>query len=150
WTGFLLIQVANICFAAGQSAYKYVAEKNQNINQKEIFGYFHFGAFIITAAAFFIWGNFEKIYPSPFQWFILLWLGLAASGIGYFLWNKGATMVDAGVLGIMNNALIPAGLIVNITIWNKVENYKTLTAGTIIILFSLLLHAKFVKSSTSR
>jgi carboxylate/amino acid/amine transporter len=151
-TGFLLIQGANICFAIGQSAYKYVIEKNQNFNQKEIFGYFHFGALIVTSLAFVILGDFEKIDASPLQWFVLLWLGLAASGVGYFLWNKGATMVDAGVLGIMNNALIPAGLVVNIAIWGKVENYVTLTIGTAVIIFSLWLHAKLIKryKSTSQ
>ncbi|MDR0666386.1 MAG: hypothetical protein LBF71_03140 [Campylobacteraceae bacterium] len=144
-TGFLLIQAANICFAAGQSAYKYVIEKRHGFEQKEIFGYFHFGALIVTSLAFFAFGDFEKTTPSSLQWLILAWLGLAASGVGYFLWNKGATMVDAGVLGIMNNALIPAGLIVNIAIWGKVENYATLTVGTIVILFSLWLHAKLIK-----
>jgi carboxylate/amino acid/amine transporter len=144
-TGFLLIQAANICFAIGQSAYKYIMEKNRNFDQKEIFGYFHFGAFVITALAFFMFGNFEYINPSLKQWLVLIWLGLAASGVGYFLWNKGATMVDAGVLGIMNNALIPAGLIVNIAIWSKIENYITLSIGTAVILFSLWLHAKFIK-----
>jgi carboxylate/amino acid/amine transporter len=143
--GFLLIQAANICFAIGQSAYKYVIEKNKNFDQKEIFGYFHFGALIVTALAFFMFGNFEEITPSPKQWFVLFWLGLAASGVGYFLWNKGAVMVDAGVLGIMNNALIPAGLIVNIAIWGRVENYITLTIGTAVILFSLWLHAKLMR-----
>jgi drug/metabolite transporter (DMT)-like permease len=149
WVGFFLVQAANICFAIGQSAYKYVLGNNKNIDQKKIFGYFHFGAFMITAVMFFVLGDFDQISPSLFQWFILLWLGLVASGVGYFLWNKGATMVDAGTLGIMNNALIPAGLIVNITIWNRTENYTTLAIGTIVILFSLLLHAKIAKSSTS-
>jgi carboxylate/amino acid/amine transporter len=144
--GFLLVQAANICFAIGQSAYKYVLNKNKNFNQMEIFGYFHFGAFIITAIMFFLFGDFGRVTPSLFQWIILLWLGLAASGIGYFMWNKGATMVDAGTLGIMNNALIPAGLIINIAIWNRTVNYTTFVIGTIIILFSLFIHAKIKKS----
>jgi carboxylate/amino acid/amine transporter len=143
--GFLLIQAANICFAAGQSAYKYVIEKYKTFDQKEIFGYFHFGALVITTVAILLLGNFEKMTPSAFQWGILVWLGAAASGVGYFLWNKGATMVDAGVLGIMNNALIPAGLLVNILFWGKVENYVSLSIGTAVIIFSLWLHAKFVK-----
>jgi carboxylate/amino acid/amine transporter len=148
-TGFLLIQAANICFAAGQSAYKYVVEKRCEFKQEEIFGYFHFGALIVTSLAFLTFGDFGKIDASLSEWFILIWLGLAASGVGYFLWNKGATMVDAGVLGIMNNALIPAGLIVNITIWGKVENYMTLAIGTAVILFSLWLHAKLMKKDKS-
>ncbi|MDR0407915.1 MAG: hypothetical protein LBH45_03185 [Campylobacteraceae bacterium] len=143
--GFIFIQAANICFAAGQSAYKYVIEKHQTFDQKEIFGYFHFGASVVTVAAVLALGNFEKMNPSTFQWGILIWLGVAASGVGYFLWNKGATMVDAGTLGIMNNALIPAGLFINIIFWGKVENYISLSIGTAVIVFSLWLHAKFVK-----
>jgi drug/metabolite transporter (DMT)-like permease len=147
--GFLLIQAANICFAIGQSAYKYIMEKNRHFAQQEIFGYFHFGAFAVTAFAFLMFGDFQYINPSAKQWIVLIWLGLAASGVGYFLWNKGATMVDAGILGIMNNALIPAGLIVNIAIWSKVENYLTLSIGTAVILFSLWLHTKFIKIEKS-
>ncbi|MFV0480596.1 MAG: DMT family transporter [Campylobacteraceae bacterium] len=143
--GFMLVQGANICFALGQSGYKYVIEKHKDINQKEVFGYFHFGALIIASIAILLFGNFEKMSPSTIQWVVLLWLGIVASGVGYFCWNKGATLVDAGVLGIMNNALIPAGLLVNIVIWGKVENYYTLSIGSIVILFSLWLHAKIVK-----
>jgi carboxylate/amino acid/amine transporter len=143
--GFLLIQAANICFAVGQSAYKFLLEKHREFPQREVFGYFHFGALIVTTLAFLLLGDFSKISATPTQWAVLIWLGVAASGVGYFLWNKGATMVDAGVLGIMNNALIPAGLLVNILIWGKVENYISLTIGTAVIIFSLWLHAKFIK-----
>ncbi len=38
-------------------------------------------------------------------------LGVVASGLGYFMWNYGATRVDAGTLGIMNNVHVPAGLL---------------------------------------
>ncbi|MDR1461074.1 MAG: EamA family transporter [Campylobacteraceae bacterium] len=148
--GFIFVQVANICFAIGQSAYKYVIEKHQISNQKEIFGYFHFGALMITAVAILTLGNFEKMNPTAFQWIVLVWLGIVASGIGYFLWNKGATMVDAGTLGIMNNALIPAGIFINILFWGKVENYISLSIGTAVIIFSLWLHAKFVKLKKSK
>ncbi|MDR1614288.1 MAG: EamA family transporter [Campylobacteraceae bacterium] len=143
--GFILIQASNICFAIGQSAYKYIIERYKTFDQKEIFGYFHFGALMITTVAILIFGNFEKMNPSTLQWGVLMWLGIMASGIGYFLWNKGATMVDAGVLGIMNNALIPTGLFVNIIIWGKVENYVSLSIGTAVIIFSLWLHTKFMK-----
>lgn len=143
--GFLLMQGANICFALGQSGYKYILEGYENINQKEIFGYFHFGALIIGTIALLFLGDFSKMSPNLTQWGVLIWLGFIASGAGYFMWNKGATMVDAGVLGIMNNALIPAGLIVNIVFWGKDENFTKLIIGSIVILFSLWLHSYFIK-----
>lgn len=141
--GFLMVQGANFCFALGQTAYKKVMENHKDINQREVFGYFHFGALIVAFTAFSIFGNFAKISPNTTQWIVLVWLGVVASGAGYFLWNKGATLVDSGTLAIMNNALVPAGLIVNLLIWQKPTNYLLLALGSVVILFSLWLHGRF-------
>ena len=54
-------------------------------------------------------------------------------------------MVNAGALAIMNNALVPAGLIVNIVIWNRDVDYPRLIIGGIIIVFSLWLNETWVK-----
>lgn len=143
--GFLMIQGANFSFALGQSGYKMLIEKFKPKNEKELFGYFHFGALIIVSVAFLLFGNMEKIYPSSLEWGVLLWLGIVASGAGYFMWNRGACLVDAGTLAIMNNALIPAGLLVNLLIWDKPTNLLFLIIGSLVMLFSLWLHAFFIK-----
>ncbi len=144
-TGFLMVQGANFCFALGQSYYKKVMQDYKDINQKDIFGYFHFGALIVAIIAFALFGNMQKTTLNLAQCGVLIWLGVVASGVGYFMWNKGATMVDAGVLAIMNNALVPAGLIVNLIIWQKPTNYLLLTLGSGVIIFSLYLHEYFRK-----
>ena len=59
------------------------------------------------------------------QWGILVFLGVVASGIGYFMWNYGATQVDAGTLGIMNNMHVPAGLLVNLAIWHQQPHWRS-------------------------
>jgi len=145
--GFLLVQGANVCFAIGQISYKYLMqqEKMKNIKHLSVFGYFHFGALIVSVIAFLAFGNFDKISPSFVEWGVLFWLGLVASGLGYFLWNKGACTVDAGVLAIMNNILVPAGLLVNIVIWNKDVNYLTLFIGGSLIMLSLYVHYFIMK-----
>ena len=66
-----------------------------------------------------------------------------ASGLGFFFWNRGATQVDGGTLGIMNNALIPAGLIVNLLIWNRDADLGRLAIGGAIIALSLWLNARW-------
>jgi carboxylate/amino acid/amine transporter len=144
-TGFLMVQGANICFAIGQSSYKKVMESHKEIAQRDVFGYFHFGALLVSLIAFGLFANIEKIAPSFTQWAVLLWLGIVASGLGYFLWNKGACEVDAGVLAIMNNALVPVGLIMNLLIWGKETNYLLLTIGSIVIALSLILHRFFIR-----
>ncbi|WP_390904463.1 DMT family transporter [Vibrio ishigakensis] len=144
--GFLVVQCSNLCFAFGQVGYKYFKESRQEMRQRDIFGWFYIGAFVVVSIAWAIWGKAEML-SDPLQLGILLWLGVGASGLGYFLWNRGASQVDPGYLAIMNNALIPAGLIVNVTIWNRDEDLLRLTIGGAIILFALFLHSKVKKRS---
>ncbi len=141
FTGFMVVQGANICFAIGQVGYKVLLQReNLQLPQRAVFGYFYLGALAVTIVTWFLFGNPAKLPTTALQWEILLYLGLIASGLGYFFWNKGATKVDAGTLAIMNNALIPAGLIVNLLIWNRDANLLRLCAGGAVLLFSLLLH----------
>ena len=139
--GFLVVQGANLCFALGQVGYKILLEREQlELPQRAVFGYFYLGALVVTLITWFMFGNPAKLPTTSLQWEVLIYLGLIASGLGYFFWNKGATKVDAGTLAIMNNALVPAGLIVNLLIWNRDANLTRLALGGGVLLFSLLLH----------
>ncbi|QHI70884.1 EamA family transporter [Tichowtungia aerotolerans] len=139
--GFFVVQGSNLCFAFGQVAYKFFKESREPVAQRDIFGWFYIGALIVISIAWIIWGK-AGIPTDSVQIGILIWLGIGASGLGYFLWNRGASRVDAGYLGIMNNALVPAGLLVNITIWNHDADLVRLALGSAIIVLALLLHAK--------
>jgi carboxylate/amino acid/amine transporter len=148
--GFLLVQAANLCFAVGQVGYKVVLERSatttgQAVRHQDVFGFFYLGALAVAVLAWFALGNPEKLPSTVTHWGVLLWLGLGASGLGYFFWNKGACLVDAGALAIMNNALIPAGLIVNIVIWNKDAPIERLALGGAIIVGSLLFNELWVR-----
>ncbi|MCF7363558.1 carboxylate/amino acid/amine transporter [Vibrio plantisponsor] len=149
--GFFVVQGANLCFAIGQVAYKYVME-NQSVElpQRTVFGYFYLGALVVATVAFALLGNPAKLPTTSLQWGILIYLGVIASGLGYFVWNKGACLVNAGALAIMNNALVPAGLIVNIVIWNRDVDVARLTIGGIIILFSLWVNETWVKRKVAQ
>ena len=135
--GFLVVQGANLSFAMGQVGYKVLlAREAQQPPQQAVFGCFYLGALAVALPAWWLLGKPQ--YPtSGLQWGILLWLGVGASGLGYFLWNKGATKVSSGVLAIMNNALIPAGLLVNLLIWGKDTNLARLAIGGLLMLASL-------------
>ena len=144
--GFFVVQGANLCFAIGQVGYKYLMEKYQvELPQHTVFGYFYLGALCVATIAFLMFGSTDKLPTTTTQWGVLTYLGLFASGIGYFAWNKGATLVNAGALAVMNNALIPAGLVVNIVIWNRDADLTKLALGGVIILLSLWINETWVK-----
>jgi len=146
-TGFLLIQTANLSFAAGQVGYANLVKRFPvDVPQHRFFGYFFLGGLLIAGPSYLIFGNPDMLPDTTVQWAILLWLGIAASGLGLFLWNKGGTMVDAGTLAIMNNALIPAGILVNLLIWNRDADLFRLAVGGCVILISLWVNHRYGKS----
>jgi len=148
--GFLITQGANLCFAIGQVGYKYVLEQEPNdIPQRTVFGCFYLGALAVALPAFLLFGNPAKLPTTTTQWSILVYLGIVASGGGFFLWNKGATLVNAGALAIMNNALVPAGVLVNLLIWNRDANLGSLTIGGSIILGSLWFNETWIKKKVA-
>lgn len=141
--GFLITQGANFCFAVGQVAYKHLLKSTPELEstpKHTIFGLFFIGAFIVSLIAFFIFGSTEKLPTTAVQWGILIYLGAVASGAGYFFWNQGVVKVNTGSLAIMNNALIPLGLIVNLVIWNKEADIKKILIGGSLIFASLALN----------
>lgn len=137
--GLLLVQAANMCFATGQVTYKRLMI-NTKLDHKTVFGWFFIGALIVATLCYVLFGNTDKLPSTPTQWGVLIYLGIVASGLGYFGWNKGATLVNVGTLAAMNNVLIPAGIMVNVLIWNKEADIMRLSIGAGIILAALLLN----------
>lgn len=141
--GFLLVQLANLSFGTGQILYKYAfkslaAEQIDRIKNRDIFALFYYGAILIALPATLIFGNLEKIPHSKEHYLVLLWLGIAASGVGYVLWNQGARKVNNGTLAIMNNVVIPIGILVNLIIWNTETDFTKLIIGSAVILLSFI------------
>ncbi len=136
--GFLLLQLANFTFAAGQVLYKHLLLRHPSDEpQYRRFGFFYVGALLIALPAFLLLGNAERMPATPLQWGVLGWLGVMASGLGLYWWNKGASLVDGGTLAVMNNALVPAGLLVNLLIWNHDADLLRLALGGAVIAASL-------------
>lgn len=134
--GFLLVQSANFCFALGQILYKrYVP----NHEQKEYFSFFYIGALIPIIFLVLIYSDLSLQKISQIQWIILFWLGAVASGVGYYLWNSGAKLVSSGELAVMNNAVIPLAIIVNILFWNKGINWVSFLFGFFLIILGVVL-----------
>lgn len=142
--GLCLVQGANLCFASGQVFYKRLMSE-QTLEHKTVFGWFFLGALVVAVSCFALFGNVDKLPTTATQWGVLTYLGLIASGLGYFAWNKGAVEVNVGALAVMNNLLIPAGIIVNVVIWNRDADLVRLGLGGAIIVFALWLNQFLAK-----
>ena len=110
-----------------------------------VFAWFFIGALIVALVCYGLFGDTSKLPTTTTQWGVLIYLGTIASGLGYFAWNKGATIVNVGALAVMNNLLIPAGIIVNIVIWNRDADILRLSIGAAVILLALIVNQAIVK-----
>jgi len=144
--GFLLIQGANIAFAIGQVGYKRIMEL-YHLPQHYSFAWVYIGAAIISIIGWFIFGNVQRLPTTLAQWLIIIWLGIIASGLCYFLWNYGATKVDSGTLAIMNNMVIPVGILLNVVIWHQPIDWARFSVGSAMIILSLVVHQKWLTRS---
>jgi len=143
-TGFILIQLANLAFALGQVAYKHlILHFRPEMPSWRFFGFFFLGGVLVSGPVFLLFGDTERLPEMAHQWGVILWLGVAASGLGLFLWNRGACLVDGGTLAVMNNLLIPAGLVVNILIWNRDADLMRLALGSLVIVAAIWINARF-------
>lgn len=140
--GLVLVQGANLCFGIGQVSYKRLMKEQGELPQSTVFGWFFIGAFVLSSINYLLFGNIEKLPTTNLEWGVLIYLGIVASGVGYFAWNWGATKVNVGTLAAMNNLLIPAGILVNIAIWNRDADLFRLSLGGALIVFALLLNRK--------
>jgi drug/metabolite transporter (DMT)-like permease len=120
WTGFLLLQAANLCFAVGQVAYRRAMRGRATMDQASCFGLLYGGGVLVTAFATALSGGFSSASEvTSAQVWTLIYLGAVPSGLAFFLWNVGATRTSPSVLAVMNNAKIPLGVVVSLLVFGE-------------------------------
>ncbi len=140
--GFLLMQGANLCFAFGQIFYRRtMANLPNKPTDLQVFGLLYLGAALTAALATLgsDWSTFEITLK---QAGILLYLGIVASGLGFFLWNIGARRVSAGALAVFNNLKIPLGILVSVLVFGETTDWVRLLIGGALMALALFLNAR--------
>lgn len=155
WMGFLLMQVAGVAFAFGQVAYREWKINNQNVSDLSIFALLTIGGTLCVGCFSLPASEWEISKISADQWKAILYLGLVASGLGFFLWNKGASKTNAGTLAAFNNAVVPLAVLCSVFIFNEGKNFDgedqiKLMIGSGLIGSALFLSLKRKSSSFSR
>lgn len=146
WLGFGLMQIANIAFAFGQVYYRDWKKERPHLTDGSIFAFLYLGAAIFTTIIMLLIYQQSPIPTNvtPTQWFVLLYMGVIASGLGFFFWNKGGTQTNVGVLAAFNNAVVPLAMFASLFIFGEikggsVEELTRLCIGSILIVIALLI-----------
>lgn len=135
-SGFLLVQLANVCFAVGQVWYRRLVGQPGLAGDAGVFGWLFAGAAAVTLLL--SAGELGSVADlSGTQWLVLAYLGVIASGVGFFLWNAGARQVNAGTLAVFNDLKIPLGVAVSLLVFGERTDLARLMLGGIVILLGL-------------
>ena len=138
WIGFGLMQAAGIAFAYGQVAYRDWKQNNRKMDDRAIFALLAMGGTVCAGLACVMFSDLKNLSVQPEQWKAIIYLGFVASGIGFFLWNKGAGKSNPGTLAAFNNAVVPLAVICSFFIFGEstsmnFENTFRLAIGSIFI-----------------
>lgn len=138
--GLGLIQLSNAAFAIGQVLYRRLMLRDTALRDREVFALPYAGAFAITLGVA-LTRDLSINLTAPQLW-TLLYLGVLASGVGFFLWNVGATRVTAGSLAVMNNAKIPLAVAVSLLAFGESADLPRLLAAGALMALAVWLAAK--------
>lgn len=123
--GFFILQIANISFAFGQVEYREFMKKKK-VGDLPVFAALFLGATLVTLPFVAITADFSTVTISMKQLLVLLWLGIVPSGLGFYLWNKGARKTKTGYLAVFNDLKIPLGILISILFFSEQPNIPRL------------------------
>jgi len=122
--GFLLVQGSNLCFAFGQIAYRRLDW--DDAPHRSAFALLYLGATAVTAVATVLTpSSIPSVITVTHVW-TLAYLGIVSSGVGFFLWNVGATKTNAATLAVFNNAKIPLAVAVSLLVFGESASWLRL------------------------
>ncbi|MFP4157274.1 MAG: EamA family transporter [Opitutales bacterium] len=133
WIGFGLMQLAGLGFAFGQVAYRDWKRQRPELPDRECFALLYAGGLLFALFSSLLLGDWTALEVSATQWQALLYLGLVASGTGFFLWNKGAARVTPGVLAAFNNVVVPLAVLCSLFIFREAADFTAVDALRLVL-----------------
>ena len=138
--GCLLVQLSNLCFAAGQLAWR----RERSLipvtkSDAALFALPYLGAFILTLLISTVTTDWTALDLAPSHLVTLLYLGVIASGLAFFLWNLGATRVATGTLAVLNNLKVPLTVACSLLFFGEQADLPRLVLSFALLGFALWL-----------
>ena len=137
--GVLLMEGANLCFALGQVLWKRRVDDSRCMGTA-------YAAAALAVLPFCLCGG--TCAPTTQQWLALLYLGAVPTGLGFWLWNRGASRVGYTQLAVMNNAKIPAAVLFSLLLFGEKVSPLPFTAGCIMVLAAICISAWKCRQNT--
>lgn len=134
FVGFLILQLANIVFAVGQWNYQRWADTTSNAGNM---AWMYLGAALFASVFTFPTLDWASVAISTEQVGVLLYLGIVASGLCFYLWNSGSKQVSPATLAVMNNGYIPVAVVASIVLFSEEADLVRLSIGGALILLSI-------------
>jgi drug/metabolite transporter (DMT)-like permease len=125
WMGFGLMQAAGIAFAFGQVTYRDWKRTKPLVPDRSVFALLSLGGVFSVGCFSLVLTDYQAVELSTEHWKAILYLGCVASGLGFFLWNKGASVSNPGTLAAFNNAVVPIAVLFSLFIFGEADNLDT-------------------------
>lgn len=145
--GFLLVQMADLCFAFGQVAYKRLRQRAPALQDHRIYGLLFWGGLITALIATTVASGWHSALDMSIrQLLVLIYLGAIASGLCFFMWNKGAVTTNTATLAVFNNLKAPLAIVVSLVFFNETTNIPRLVVGLTLITVALIMAERYSRS----
>lgn len=144
--GILLMELSNCSFALGQVLWKKYIGKEKSY----LIAYAYLGATILVLPLVFFKTNINNLNLTIYQILSILYLAFIPTGIGFFLWNKGSTLVSYTTLSIMNNLKIPLGVLFSILIFKEKINFVNFSIGLFVIIVAIIILHNVLKGENKK
>jgi len=138
WRGVLLLQGANLCFAAGQVLFP-ALKRRAGGHEASLLGWMYQGAAILTVAAVLIGRRDVVTGWDQSALLAVLYLGLLPTALGFYLWNRGAARTSPGLLAGANNLKVPLAVLVSWVVFGESADYGRVLMGLVVIVGALFL-----------
>lgn len=138
WRGVLLVQGSNLCFAAGQLAFRGL-KRRAGGHEATLLAWMYQGAALLTVAAVAVSGRDALAGWDRAALLTVLYLGLLPTAVGFYFWNRGAARASRGVLAGANNLKVPLAVLVSWWAFGETAAYGRALAGLAVVTAALYL-----------
>lgn len=142
--GVLLVQGSNLCFALGQLGYRPLREATRRAgpprhHEAGLLGWMYLGGAALAVAGAMLFGDAvpPRIHGDAVA--VLVYLGLIATAVGFWLWNKGAARTGTARLAVANNLKVPLAILAAWLVFQESAQYVRAACGLAVMIGGLVI-----------